>query len=164
MADPATDACPLERFELDIQADRQVSVLRGVAVALLLLCGLWLLALPYAVPRMVALAGLAFAVLWVARARQQRIRAKHPELHFLELWPDRLVVGEPPPSGRELPWAEIAGIELDEDALVVKLHTADGDCVVIEPKYRGIGLGDLYGTIAESWQAARAGCAPAADG
>ncbi|MDD9937692.1 MAG: hypothetical protein OXT09_29040 [Myxococcales bacterium] len=156
------DDAPLVRFELDVQADRQTSVIRGVAAAILLLAGLWTLLLPFSVPRMVAVIGFVFAGLWLVRAAGLRRRALHPESHFLELWPDRLVLGDPE-QGQELAWDAIAGIELDEDALVVRLHTRGGDSVVIEPCYRGIALYDLRDAIAEAWQEAGRGCASAQD-
>ncbi|MGD8859509.1 MAG: hypothetical protein PVI30_05815 [Myxococcales bacterium] len=155
MSSPAPPELPI-RFELDPRAERDASIVRGAAAAILIVAGFWTLLLPFTVPRMVALAGLIFAGLWLLRAHRDAVAAQHPHEHFLELAADGLTRGEPG-EVTTLPWQQLRGLELDEDRLVIRLHPAQGPPIVIEPRYHGIDLYDLRDLIAETWKAASPG-------
>jgi hypothetical protein len=152
VSDPPPPELPI-RFELDPRAGRDASIVRGAAAAVLIVAGFWTLLLPFTVPRMVALAGLIFAGLWLLRAHRDTVAAQRPHEHFLELAADGITLGAPG-QVTTLPWQQLRGLELDEDRLVLRLHPSEGSPIVIEPHYHGIDLYDLRDLIAETWKAA----------
>ncbi len=153
------------RLELDTQSERGAALLRTAAALLVAVSATWLLALPYAVPRAVAVVGLVFAILWIARSLRTTARAGDPAEHYLELTDSALCLREGPVSER-VPWLDIAGLALDEDRLLLRVVRRQGPPLEIEPRYRGLGLHALYEAVAAAWERARAPqvVAPAGDG
>jgi hypothetical protein len=153
------------RYELDVRAEREGALLRAGAALVVTVAGAWLMVLPYSVPRLFALAGFAFAGLWLARAARMRRRIRNSAEHYLELGPDALRMRD----GGELhavAWPEIETIWVDEDRLVLNIVRRNGAVLEIEPRYRGVALYGLCDAVraAKSRAAGRGGCAPAADG
>ena len=153
------------RLALDAVAERANDRLRLVAAAIAALAGVWLLALPYAVPRMLAIAALVFASLWTARSLRRRADAADPAEHYLELSPAALSLRAGSLIDR-VPWPEVAGVAVDEDRLLLRVVRRHGPPLEIEPRYRGLGLHALYDAVAAAWRKAGTehGCAPAGDG
>jgi len=141
------------RFEVDRRDERQLAWLRLGAALLLLVCGLWLLWLPFTLPRLVGLAGLIFALRF-AKLGFAGLRAGDGTLstHYLALDRDglRLAEGGPP---RFVPWSDLQAIETDEDRLVLRLHEKGGDVIEVEPRYPDVGLEQLREAIAGRWRA-----------
>ena len=79
---------------LDAQSERGAAVLRIAAALVVAVAATWLLALPYAVPRAVAVAGLMFAILWIARNLRVAGRTLDPAEHYLELTAGALCLRE----------------------------------------------------------------------
>jgi GNAT superfamily N-acetyltransferase len=153
------------RLALDVAAERATDRLRLTAAAIAAAAGLWLLALPYAVPRAIAIAGLLFATLWTARSLRRGADAEDPAEHYLELSPAALSLRAGSLIDR-VPWPEVAGVAVDEDRLLLRVVRRHGPPLEIEPRYRGLGLHALYEAVADAWRKAGAerGCAPAGDG
>jgi hypothetical protein len=151
------------RFELDTRAARETSALRALAAIVVLIGAIWLFTLPFAVPRVFALAGLVFAVFWLRGAAKRRARL--PALHYLELGREALVLHDGD-SEQIAPWAEVESVAVDEDRLVVIVARRGRPALAIEPQYRGVTLHALAERIQQALAAARehGGCAPAEDG
>lgn len=150
---------------LDARAERTTVALRLMAAVLSLLGGLWLLALPYPLPRAIALVGLAFAVIFLrqaARSRGQRLRAAD---HYLELAPEELRLRQGD-ALEIVPWAQVESVGIDEDHLTVSVARKNHPPLELEPRYRGLGLHALGELVHKEFATAkkRRGCAPATDG
>jgi hypothetical protein len=153
------------RYELDVRAEREAALLRAFAALVVSIAGAWLFALPYSVPRVFALAGFGFALLWGVRVVRARRRIRNPGEHYLELGRDALRLREGAQL-HEIPWQEIASISIDEDRLLLRIAHGEGAVLEIEPRYRGVALPALCDAVraARSRAAGRGGCAPAPDG
>jgi hypothetical protein len=153
------------RLVLDAQSERGAALLRIAAALIVAVSATWLLALPYAVPRAVAVAGLVFAILWIGRSLRVTGRTPDPAEHYLELTAGALCLREGTTFER-VPWLDIAALSLDEDRLLVRVMRTQGPPLEIEPRYRGVGLHALYEAVTTAWLKARTpqGCAPAGDG
>jgi hypothetical protein len=156
MADPAPALCAtperspattVERFVVDVSAERQAANLRLLAAAIALLGGLWLAGVAQALwLRGVGVTGCVFAVLWARRHLKQRrgqVEALATDAHdYLELGEHHLAVREGA-QARSLPLSSIAAVEIDDDRLVVVLRLHAGEPWLIEPRYQGLGLREL---------------------
>ena len=135
-----------QRFTLDIRGESQSMTLRKAAAWLALFSGAWLLTLPYAIPRAFAVAGLGFAVLWLAGSiRTQRILHSAHQ-HFLEIDATGIGLcegGEP----IRVPWQEVQSVAIDHDRLHIVVMRNDAPDLVIEPRYQGISLQELAQTL-----------------
>ena len=162
---PAPDFDPPVRLPLDLPAERAIARLRVSAALLVSLASGWLLALPYPLPRAFAVAGFAFAVLWLVRAVRMRRRIRGAADQYLELDRDALRLRD---GEREelVPWSEVESIAVDEDRLLLRVARRAGKPLEIEPQYGGVGLYDLFEAVcgARTRAGGRGGCAPAEDG
>jgi hypothetical protein len=161
----AETACTV-RFERDARGERAARRLRVGAALLVTFAGLWLLALPFAVPRAFGVAGLVFAALWIARALRERRASQQPGEHCLELTADCLRLRDAE-RVQEVPWSEVESIWIDEDRLLVRVQRRSGAVLDLEPCYRGVGLQNLALAVEDARaRAARGhlGCAPPQDG
>jgi hypothetical protein len=133
------DGRPGVRFELDVRAERGAAALRVGAALITVFAGAWLLMLPYSAPRYFAVAGLAFAALWLWRAFRMHRKDRDPQAHYLELRPEALCLCE---GGEEriVPWQEVESVAIDEDRLQVVVTRKDSPALLLEPQYRGLGL------------------------
>ena len=146
------------RLELDTASERAGALLRIGAALLVAVAATWLLALPFGVPRAFAVAGLVFAILWIARGLRATAQTRNPAEHYLELTEAALCLRAGPVSER-VPWLDIAGLSLDEDRLLLRVLRRQGPPLEIEPRYRGLGLHALYEAIAAAWERGRAAVA-----
>jgi hypothetical protein len=127
----------------DIATEREISLWRGAVGIGLLLCSVWLFALPEWLPKLFGVAAVVFAVRWIAAAiGVLRTKADPARQDFLELTHEAITVRE---HGRELtlPWAEIVRVAIDQDRLTLALLRRTGEIVHIEPRYSGVALEDL---------------------
>jgi hypothetical protein len=136
-----------KRLDADMAMDRQIALVRAFIGVGLLACAAWLFNLPNTLPRLFALAAVAFAALWIVRAAKLVVRTNDPEeKDYLELDHRALKLHE---RGRDLllPWAEIANVAIDEDRLTLALLRHTGEIVHIEPRYTGVTLEDLCDAV-----------------
>jgi len=134
----------VKRLVADIATEREISVWRGVVGIGLLVCSVWLFALPQWLPKLFAAAAVFFAVRWIAAAiGVLRTRVDPNTQDFLELTHTALTVRE---HGRDLtlPWTEIVRVAIDQDRLTLALLRHTGEIVHIEPRYSGVTLEDLW--------------------
>lgn len=151
------------RLALDERGERSAAVLRTAAALVVAVASAWLLALPYPVPRAFAVAGLLFAVLWVARSVRQRAELRDPAEHYLELSPDALLLRSGAAQDR-VPWPEVTALAVDEDRLLLRVARHRGPPLEIEPRYQGLGLHALHAVVEAARQRSkRSGCALATD-
>jgi hypothetical protein len=153
------------RLVVDARGEREIAGLRVVAAIVALIGGLWLLALPYPVPRAFAVAGLLFAAVFLRRAMRTRTRSLDATRHYLELGRDALGLREGDAT-IVVPWAEVSAVRIDDDRLVVIVELRDARPLEIEPRFQGLALHELGAAIQQAFSAARSGggCASALDG
>jgi len=153
------------RLQLDLRAERAIARLRVSAALIVALSSGWLVALPYLLPRLFALAGFAFALLWLVRAARMRRQIRSATDHYLELDRDALRLREGERTER-VPWSEVESISVDEDRLLLRVARRQGRILEIEPRYGGVGLYELFEAVRRAWTRAGTGggCAPAEDG
>lgn len=138
------------RLMLDVEAEQRNAHLRLAAAALAVFGGAWLLWVQRSEPNwvliVVALAGIAFALRWLASYRKLRHVAGTAAAHYLEITAEHVTLAEGSQQ-RSIPREHIQAVELDDDrlAVVLRLHTAE--TVVIEPVYGGLGLRELGETL-----------------
>lgn len=160
-----TSSDPL-RLMLDVETEESNAHLRLAAAALAVFGGAWLLWVQRAEPNwvliLVALAGVAFALRWLASYRKQRHVAATASAHYLEITAERVTLAEGSHQ-RSIPSERIQAIELDEDRLAVVLRLHTGDSVVIEPVYGGLGLRELGETLHRRLQIGERGGVTARD-
>ena len=92
---------------------------------------------------LVAVPAWAISAAWLGSYLRVRRRAKDPERHYLALGPEHLrrVDGD---DVRELPWAAVRGIDVDEDRLEVRVRAeVPGGGLSLEPRYGELGAYDL---------------------
>jgi len=133
----------VKRLVADIATEREISLWRGAVGIGLLVCSVWLFALPEWLPKLFAAAAVFFSVRWIAAAiGVLRTQADPERQDFLELTHHGIKVRE---QGRELtlPWAEIVRVAIDQDRLTLALLRTTGEIVHIEPRYSGVTLEDL---------------------
>ena len=147
-----------QRFDLDVQAEREGVALRAGGACVVLLASAWLLALPYPLLRVLSFAGFAFGAFWLRAAVQARARLKRDADHFLELGPDALRLSEGD-RVQVLPWQEIVSVSVDEDRLRVSIARRSGPCLEIEPRYVRAGSEGLH-DLAEAIHAAHQRACP----
>jgi hypothetical protein len=124
------------------RADTDEARLRIVAAVVCSICaGLFALARPGPLSIVVSLAVIAAGLAWAARARRTAERA-HAEASLALASSGLTLTGVP-----EIPWADVARVDVDEDRLVVMVHRSSGDPVVIEPVYDGISVYDLAALV-----------------
>jgi hypothetical protein len=149
--EPAVPRVPVtglpRRYALDTEGERTALRLRGIAGLVALAASLWLLLLPHLLPRLLAVVGCAFGVVWLARWRRGVPRSGDG---FLELRDDALVRRA---EGREdvVPWRAMRDVQVDEDRLVVRVERLDAEPLLIEPRY-GLGLYALCDEVRLVWR------------
>jgi hypothetical protein len=105
------------------------------------------------------LAGLA-ALGWIAAFRaSRRRRAAGPERWFLELDREGLTLAEGH-RRHQIAWRQVKHVEVDEDRLVVAVHRLGAPPLVLEPRYRNVGVYDLAEAVRRAHDDARGGAEP----
>jgi hypothetical protein len=105
---------------------------------------------PGSIGWVVALVGLGAAVGWaVAFARSLRRTAARDQA-FLEVRQRGLVLADGP-HRHQIPWTDVKEVEVDEDRLVVRISKGTEPPVIVEPRYRRVGVYDLCETIRRGW-------------
>jgi hypothetical protein len=165
MADQEGSARGVVHLPLDARAERGTAALRWVAAFLSLFGGLWLLALPYPLPRAIAVLGLVFSAIFLRQAARSRGQSLRAADHYLEITPDELRLRQGDKL-EILPWSEVQSVAIDEDHLTVTVARKDGPPLELEPRYSGLGLRALGEAVHRGLASAkrRGGCAPATDG
>jgi len=150
MSDAVVETPPegrAQRLLLDVGEVRDRITLRLLASLPAFAGGVWLIWIADdALLRVLALAGLVFAVLWVVRARKSVTQIAQAQDHYLEIGPEALALK----AGSQLrswPWSQIEAVEIDEDRLVVRLRLRGADPLSVEPEYGALGLRELAEAI-----------------
>lgn len=137
----------LRRLDLDVRGERQVALLRLVAAIVVALGALWIAAIgPGLAGWVIVLLAAIAAFFWAKASRASRRRVANPAGSYLAIAEMGLHIGKDGTVCR-VPRAEVTGIELDEDRLVVVVRRRDGTSVIVEPIYGGIGAYDLHETL-----------------
>lgn len=147
------------RLALDERGERSAAKLRIAAALVVVVASVWLLALPYPVPRAFAVAGLLFSALWLARSLRQQAEVRDPAQHYLELSPEFLLLRSGAAQDR-VPWPEVAALAVDEERLLLRVARRRGPPLEIEPRYQGLGLHALHAAVEAARQRARCALAP----
>lgn len=143
---------PFRTFEHDLANDHSVMLLRGIAAVWTLACVVWLgLVLRNWVGLLMGLLGTLFSLVWAGMIAKARKRASTRVA--LRLTPDALVYED---AGRrsEVPWAEVRAVEVDEERLVVQVDRLEGEPVLLESMFRGVGVYDIADAVRAAWLAA----------
>lgn len=154
----------VKRLVADIATEREISLWRGAVGIGLLVCSVWLFALPEWLPKLFAAAAVFFSVRWIAAAiGVLRSRVDPAQQDFLELTHAGITVRE---HGRELtlPWAEIVRVAIDQDRVTLALLRPTGEIVHIEPRYSGVTLEDLCSAASALHSSAHSAGAPPTTG
>ena len=135
------------RLTLDRAAERDTGLLRLGAAIVTLIGVAWLATfdLPAWAVALVAIAA-AVAVMWVGLYVRARRRVATADAQYLETRPDGLTHA----SGatvREVSWTEVDAVEVDEDRLFLRVDLKDGEPLVIEPIYGGLGVYELFDAV-----------------
>ncbi len=128
-----------------------VSRLRTASAWAVLPAASWLLlAVEGTLAKAVGLMGSFAAVGWLAAARRLRrepppcLYLGHDGLYLSRHRPDD---PSPPPTPPEPPptlhWSDLEAIEVDEEALCLRLHRRDAPPLVLRPPWNGVGLHEL---------------------
>lgn len=144
------------RFELDAGAERATANLRLFGAVVVSGCAIWMAASdPSALGWFFVIFAALFALGWTAAGMRGRRRARQTEGHFLEVRDDGLLLAD---GARRLqvPWNEVDTVDVDEDRLVIEVRRRTGDPIVVQPRYRGIGLHELGRVLADAHRDARA--------
>jgi hypothetical protein len=151
----------VQRYPLDVRAEREAALLRMIAAVLAIVGGAWLLALPFVVPRVLAVVGLVFAVAFLRRASRARGTA---ETSYIEIGPDGICVSDRDRLER-VAFAEMLAVSVDEDRLIVTITRRNKPVLELEPRYHGLTLHQLGSAIHNGQVAAQQpGCTEAGDG
>jgi len=144
---PSPETEPFRTLPLDRSSERAVAALRLTAAVVVLGGAIWL-ALVAADPKLWVCSGAAFlaSAAWLAMGLRARGRIRNAEQHRLVLRPQALHLVE---GGRErrVLWADVREIEVDEERLVVRVSIADGEPLIIEPRFGGLGVHDLEAAV-----------------
>ena len=117
--------------------------LRSIASLPALGGGLWLLWIAdNLLLRVLALAGVVFAVAWMALTRRHLTQLAHAADHYLDIGPAGLTI-HAGAQVRSIAWSDIAAVEIDEDRLAVRLRVQVGAAIAIEPQYGSLTLREL---------------------
>lgn len=132
-----------QRLMLDVREVRDRMRLRSIASVPALGGGLWLLWIAdNLLLRVLALAGVVFAVIWMALSRRHLTQLAHAADHYLDISPTGLTI-QSGTQVRSLAWSDIAAVEIDEDRLAIRLRVTHGAAIPIEPQYGALGLREL---------------------
>jgi hypothetical protein len=136
-----------QRLVLDVREVRDRMRLRLLATLPALAGGAWLLfTADTLLLRVLALAGLVFAAIWLRSTRRTATQLTRVEDHYLDIGPDGLTL-QAGPDSRSIAWSEIDAVEIDEDRLVVQLRLRSSGSLAVEPHYGALGLRELAETI-----------------
>lgn len=147
MTGPATPgvALPL-RLDVDQRAVRDTQRLRGAAAAIAIVGSAWLAATQnhWLVGGFAVLTGV-YGVFWWRRGLREQARALQAGHHvLLDLTGITLHDG---PRTTHVLWTDVAAVVVDEDRIVVNVMRSQGEPVVVEPIFGGLGVYDLRDTI-----------------
>jgi len=142
------------RYELDSNAETAVRTVRLIAAVLVAGGAAWImLGGPGLLGWIIALLGAAAALGWAAAFFLSRRRTARSDQWFLELRGDRMVLAEGPRQ-HHVRWTDVEAVEVDEERLVVRMEIAHETPLIVEPRYRGVGVYDLCEAIDEAWRGA----------
>jgi hypothetical protein len=132
---------------LDVREVRDRMQLRLIASLPAFMGGLWLLWIADSLLlRILAVAGLVFAVVWVGLARRSVRQLASAADHYLDIG-DRGLTLKAGAQSRSLAWSEVDAVEIDEDRLVVRVRVRGADSLIVEPQYGELGLRELAEAI-----------------
>lgn len=135
-------------FESEMRGERSADRLRLAAAVLVSAGAIWNLVLARN-PATIAVAALALvaAIAWARRwARYERARPPGARTR-LELSPEGLVLTPPVGAPRSVAWADVRGVEVDQDYLVVRVILEGAEPLVIEPVFDGVAIDELGDAI-----------------
>jgi len=136
-----------QRLVLDVREVRDRTRLRLLATLPAFAGGAWLLWTgDTLLLRILALAGLVFAVLWLVSARRAVTQLARSDEHYLDIGAAGLTI-QNGPDARSISWSEIDAVEIDEDRLVVQLRLRGSGSLAVEPHYGSLDLRELAETI-----------------
>lgn len=145
---------PFRTLEEDVGGGRAIASLRLVGAVVVLAAGAWLVvSTPTARAGGMALLALLVALAWIGGYVRSRRRTA-PKL-LLRLTPEAVEVVLADRIDRA-PWADVRGVAVDEDRLVVRIERHAGEALVLDPLWRGLGVYDLERAIRAAWEASRA--------
>lgn len=147
MPESSPDTEPFRTLPLDRESERAVRALRLTAAVVVLGGAVWL-ALVAGDPKLWVCSGAAFvaSAVWLVMGLRAGRRIRDAERHRLDLDPHALRLLEGGVE-RRVPWGDVRHIEVDEERLVVRISIADGEPVVLEPRYGGLGVHDLEAAV-----------------
>ncbi len=149
--EPKTPA--VMRLVADTQNLRHAAWLRLCAAALAAISGVWLFAVTSSwVLRATAGASVLFAMIWT-RAQLRVLRSPSATADYLEIGEHHLAIVEAG-HARSVPLSAVRSVAIDEDRLVLVLDLQAGP-LIIEPRYRGVGLRELGQQIQHAVAAAQ---------
>jgi hypothetical protein len=157
----APDAGHGQRLMLDVREVRDRMRLRLLASLPAFLGGAWLVWIADSLLlRILAVAGLVFATVWVGLARRSIEQVARAGRHYLDIGTTGFTIH----AGAQesyLAWSDIEAVEIDEDRLVVRLRVRGAAPLAVEPQYGGLGLRELAQTIERGRSRSVAGSLPA---
>jgi hypothetical protein len=131
----------------DVREVRDRMRLRLIASLPAFMGGLWLLWIADSLLlRILAVAGLVFAAVWVRLARRSVGQLASAGDHYLDIR-DRGLTLKTGAAERSLTWSEVDAVEIDEDRLVVRVRVRGADSLIVEPQYGALGLRELAEAI-----------------
>lgn len=138
-------ALPL-RLDVDRRTVRDTQRLRAAAAAIAILGSVWLAATQnhWLVGGFAVLTGV-YGVFWLRRGLREQERALQADHHvLLDLTGITLHDG---PRTTHVLWTDVAAVVVDEDRIVVNVMRSQGDPLLVEPIFGGLGVYDLRDTI-----------------
>lgn len=146
-SEPSRDTGPFRTLPLDRSSERADAALRLTAAVVVLGGGVWL-ALVAQDPKLWVCSGAALlaSAAWLAMGLRARRRIRDAERHRLDLRPEALHLLEGRVE-RRVRWADVRQIEVDEERVVVRVSLADGEPVILEPRFGGLGVHDLEAAV-----------------
>ncbi len=138
------------RYELDARSERATANLRLLGAAVVAACAAWMASSsPSALGWLFVLLALLASGGWLAAGLSGRRRARRAGDYFLEAGPEGLLLAD---GERRLhvPWSEILAVNVDEERLTVEVTRRTGDPLVVQPRYRGIGVHELGRALDEA--------------
>ena len=123
------------------------AVVGGLAASAMLLGELPLPAL------LIALLGLAIAVLWLRQARRAARSARRGRVETLTVHEHGFAL-EHGERTHWVPWSNVEGIEVDEDRLDIAVQQSGSAPLRIEPRYPGVDIHELVRTLNDARRAA----------
>lgn len=146
-SEPSAGVEPFRTLPLDRGSEGAVAALRLTAAIAVLAGAVWLVLVAKDPAAWVCSgAALLASVAWLVMGLRARGRIRAAERHRLSLEPKALHLVEGSHE-RRVPWADVERIEVDEERLVVRVSIAEGEPLIIEPRFGGLGVHDLEAAV-----------------